>query len=87
MSHDKGNTFRVIMSVLTEELGYHVHWKIIDGKAWTPQHRERIYIVGFRDDVQFNWELVLRAVEFLLCPVQKTYCSSFRSMVRRCLRL
>lgn len=54
-SHDKGNTFRVIMSVLTEDLGYHVHWRIVDGKAWTPQHRERIYIVGFRDDVDFDW--------------------------------
>jgi len=56
LSHDKGNTFRVIMSVLTEDLGYHVHWKIIDGKQWTPQHRERIYIVGFREDLPFNWE-------------------------------
>lgn len=55
VSHDKGNTFKVIMSVLTEDLGYHVHWKIIDGKNWTPQHRERIYIVGFRDDVSFDW--------------------------------
>lgn len=54
-SHDKGNTFRVIMSVLTEDLGYHVYWRIVDGKAWTPQHRERIYIVGFRDDVEFDW--------------------------------
>ena len=56
VSHDKGNTFRVIMSVLTEDLGYHVHWKVIDGKSWTPQHRERIYIVGFRDDVAFDWD-------------------------------
>lgn len=56
LSHDKGNTFKVIMSVLTEDLGYHVSWKIIDGKRWTPQHRERIYIVGFRDDLPFSWE-------------------------------
>lgn len=56
VSHDKGNTFRVIMSVLTEDLGYHVYWKIIDGKNWTPQHRERIYIVGFLDDVPFSWD-------------------------------
>lgn len=55
VSHDKGNTFKVIMSVLEEDLGYHVHWKIVDGKHWTPQHRERIYIVGFRDDVPFDW--------------------------------
>lgn len=56
VSHDKGNTFKVIMSVLTEDLGYHVHWKVIDGKQWTPQHRERIYIVGFKDDLPFDWE-------------------------------
>lgn len=56
LSHDKGNTFRVIMSVLTEDLGYHVHWKVIDGKQWTPQHRERIYIVGFKDNLPFDWE-------------------------------
>lgn len=56
VSHDKGNTFKVIMSVLTEDLGYHVYWKIIDGKNWTPQHRERIYIVGFLDDVPFSWD-------------------------------
>lgn len=55
-SHDKGNTFRVIMHVLTEDLGYHVHWRIVDGKHWTPQHRERIYIVGFRDDVPFDYD-------------------------------
>ena len=46
----------MITSVLTEDLGYHVYWKIIDGKNWTPQHRERIYIVGFRDDVPFSWD-------------------------------
>lgn len=56
VSHDRGNTFQVIMSVLTEDLGYHVHWKVVDGKNWTPQHRERIYIVGFREDVPFDWD-------------------------------
>lgn len=55
VSHDRGNTFRVIMHVLTEDLGYHVHWRIVDGMHWTPQHRERIYIVGFMDDVPFDY--------------------------------
>lgn len=55
VSHDRGNTFKVIMSVLTEDLGYHVHWRIVDAKRFTPQHRERIYIVGFRDDVPFDY--------------------------------
>lgn len=45
-SHDKGNTFRVIRETL-EELDYSVHWQVMDGKAFVPQHRERILIVGF----------------------------------------
>jgi DNA (cytosine-5)-methyltransferase 1 len=47
-SHDKGNTFNVIIKTLTEQLGYHIDYKIIDGQSWVPQHRERIVIVGFR---------------------------------------
>ncbi|PIK15125.1 MAG: DNA (cytosine-5-)-methyltransferase [Halobacteriovorax sp. JY17] len=47
-SHDKGNTFRVIIKTL-KELGYDVQEKIIDGGLLVPQHRERIYIVGTLD--------------------------------------
>lgn len=45
-SHDKGNTFRIICETL-EELDYSIHYKIMDGKSYVPQHRERILIVGF----------------------------------------
>lgn len=55
-SHDKGNTWRVIEHVLSEELGYHIYPKILDAADWTCQHRERIYIVGFQDDVPFSWD-------------------------------
>ena len=54
-SHDKGNTFRVIRDVLENELGYHVSVKVVDAKRWVPQHRERIFIVGFKEDVGFEW--------------------------------
>lgn len=54
-SHDKGRTFDVIRRTLTEELGYHIHVKVIDGGHFVPQHRERVYIVGFRDPVGFDW--------------------------------
>ncbi len=50
LSHDGGNTFRVIKSTL-EELGYSVHYKVLDGKGYVPQHRERIMIVGFNKDI------------------------------------
>ena len=55
-SHDKGRTFAVIMETLQEELGYEVHFKVIDGINFTPQHRERIIIVGFREPTDFSWD-------------------------------
>ena len=45
-SHDKGNTFRVIKESL-EELNYSLHYLVMDGQTYVPQHRERIMIVGF----------------------------------------
>lgn len=61
-SHDKGNTFRVIMEAL-DELGYWVadadsagagDPKIVDAKHFVPQHRERIVLVGFRKDLNVH---------------------------------
>lgn len=54
LNHDKGRTFKVILQVLVEELGYHVSWRVLNAKSWVPQHRERVFIVGFRDDVGFD---------------------------------
>src|SRR5690606_26124833 len=54
--HDKGRTFQTIMETLRDELGYHVHHRIIDAQHWVPQHRERIFIVGFREDVPFDFD-------------------------------
>ncbi|GIO14755.1 cytosine-specific methyltransferase [Cohnella xylanilytica] len=55
VSHDKGNTFKVILRTLGVELGYHVEYRVIDAKYFVPQHRERIFIVGFRNDVGFSF--------------------------------
>ena len=54
-SHDKGNTFRVIMKKLQEDLEYDVHYKIVDASDVVPQHRERIFIVGFRRPMNFEF--------------------------------
>lgn len=56
VSHDRGNTFRVILQTLREELGYEVHFRVIDGQHYVPQHRERILIVGFREPTIFSWD-------------------------------
>lgn len=54
-SHDRGRTFEVILRTLRDELGYSVTERVIDAKSMVPQHRERIFIVGFRDGQWFNW--------------------------------
>ncbi len=55
-SHDKGRTFEVIQRKLKVELGYTLHTMIIDAAHFVPQHRERIVMVGFREDTGFSWD-------------------------------
>lgn len=49
-SHDKGNTFKIISETL-DKLGYKLFVEIRDAKYYVPQHRERIFIVGFKKDI------------------------------------
>jgi len=53
--HDGGKTFDIIYRTLTEALGYTVYHKIIDAKSVVPQHRERIFLVGFREWRYFDF--------------------------------
>ncbi len=83
MSHDKGNTFKVIKKTLEEELGYTIFPLVVDAKGFVPQHRERIYIVGFRDKVPFSWETFnkpdpsARLLRSILHPENGTETSAF----------
>ena len=56
VSHDQGRTFDIIYRTLTEELGYYVDWKVLDARSFVPQHRERIFIVGSREDSSFSFD-------------------------------
>ncbi|HEA30295.1 MAG TPA: DNA (cytosine-5-)-methyltransferase [Leeuwenhoekiella sp.] len=56
VSHDKGKTFKVIKRTLEKELGYNIQFRIIDAKGFVPQHRERIFIVGFKNNTDFNFD-------------------------------
>ena len=62
LSHDKGKTFDVIRRTL-QGLGYTLHCRIINAIHWVPQHRQRIIIIGFRENVPFTWK-DLREPEF-----------------------
>ncbi|CRH89534.1 Modification methylase HpaII [Chlamydia trachomatis] len=56
LNHDKGNTMTVIKRVLEEELGYKIFYKVLKASDYgVPQNRPRLYIIGFREDVSFEF--------------------------------
>jgi DNA (cytosine-5)-methyltransferase 1 len=58
-SHDRGHTLLVIEENL-KALGYFVHTKVLNALDFgLPQKRERIIIVGFSEDVDFNFPIPL----------------------------
>ncbi len=57
LSHDKGNTFRVMKDILENKLGYKIYYQVLNAKDFgVPQNRERIIIVGFKNrDIKFEF--------------------------------
>jgi DNA (cytosine-5)-methyltransferase 1 len=55
-SHDRGRTFDVIRRALTQRLGYRIAYRVIDARSFVPQHRERIFIVGLRPDLEARFD-------------------------------
>lgn len=55
VTHDHGNTFKVIREALVEN-GYYIKWRVLNGKDYgnVPQNRERIYVVGYRNKEDFD---------------------------------
>jgi len=53
--HDQGRTFKIIHDTLTDALGYQVYWKIINAQSVVPQHRQRIFLVGFKPGRAFEF--------------------------------
>lgn len=63
VSHDKGKTFKVIKQTL-EDLDYSFDSRVINGKFFVPQNRERTFMVGFDKrrfgpDVNFDFNEVI----------------------------
>jgi DNA (cytosine-5)-methyltransferase 1 len=58
VSHDQGKTFKIIVEILEEKLGYKVFHKVLNSMthANVPQNRERIFIVAFDPEQVKNYE-------------------------------
>jgi DNA (cytosine-5)-methyltransferase 1 len=76
--HDGGKTFKTILDVLQNDLGYNVHYKVLNTLDYgIPQNRERVFIVGFKDKVDFEFpekqELILKVSDLLDNTVDEKY--------------
>ena len=54
-NHDKGRTYKTVVNTL-QEIGYNIHTEVLNAKNFgIPQNRERIYIVGFLENLDFKF--------------------------------
>lgn len=81
-SHDSGRTLRTILATL-DGLGYQVHWRVLNALDFgLPQKRERVIIVGYRENLAFRWPEPKRlrlSLEGLLEPDDKVDARYFAS--------
>ena len=57
-SHDGGKTWEKMQQVF-RELGYNYSWAVLNAKNYgIPQNRERLYVVGIRDDLELQWPFI-----------------------------
>lgn len=94
LSDDNGNTFQEWINYLggksvngvpvlfptDEAIPYHIYWKVLNAKDYNiPQNRERVFIVGIRDDSDnvFSWpieqHLTKRLKDVLETDVEEKY--------------
>ena len=81
LNHDKGKTWEIIQNVFND-LGYTYYYQILDAKDYgIPQNRKRIFVVGFRNDLNLKQNfkfpekipLNLKMQDFLLDNVSGRY--------------
>ncbi|WP_440614957.1 DNA cytosine methyltransferase [Bacillus subtilis] len=81
LNHDEGNTWEVMKEVF-KELNYSWEYKILNAKDYgVPQNRERLFVVGFRNDIKLKSkfefpkpvELKLKMQDLLLDNVSAKY--------------
>lgn len=75
--HDKGKTFKTIINVLEQDLGYSVSFELLNAKEFgVPQKRERIYIVGFKKEIEFEFPKPIKLRKTVQSILEKSVVSS-----------
>src|ERR1700733_4944318 len=77
LTHDKGRTFKIIYETLSNALGYKVYYDIVDAQGLVPQHRERIFLVGFKPTRQFTFPVFPKSGPKLASILEKDVLSKY----------
>jgi len=76
--HDKKKTFKTIMHILEDELNYKVYYEILNAKYYgVPQNRPRIFIVGFREPIYFDFPPPSSTIPKLKTVLEKNVLSKY----------
>ena len=74
LSHDKGNTWKVIKDTFENYCGYDVYYQVLNGKDYgIPQSRERLYCIGFKDETDFKYPAPIPLERTVYDYLQKTF--------------
>ena len=74
--HDKGKTWEVIKNTFEEYCGYQVYYQVLNSKDYgIPQHRERIFCIGFKNPVPFKYPAP-KPLEYEMYDFLEDYISS-----------
>lgn len=78
INHDGGNTWEVMRHTFEDYCGYHIHFQVLNSKDYgIPQHRERVFCIGFKDDVDFVFPTAIpleyKMYDFLEDYIQTKY--------------
>lgn len=78
LSHDKGETWKVIKETFENDCDYNVYYQVLNGKDYgVPQSRDRIYCIGFRKETEFKYpapiSLEKTVYDFLQKQFEKKY--------------
>ncbi|MEA5533488.1 DNA (cytosine-5-)-methyltransferase [Crocosphaera sp. XPORK-15E] len=87
LGHNQGKTLNTILGILSD-LGYYLEYKILNALEFgLPQKRERIFIVGFREPLNFTWKkpnIVMKSLtEIIEKSVSKSYHASEQIQMNR----
>lgn len=76
LNHDRGNTWAVIKNTFEEYCGYQVYFQVLNSKDYgIPQHRERIFCIGFKEPVDFKYPAPQK-LEYEMYDFLEDYISS-----------